>query len=264
MKKGILFTLTVVLIASLVLTIATLNFKNIQKSKDRLAEIGSLDRVSSITNSISNGFNKLFYVYSKINVTLSNQTITFEEYLPNNNASIFKSNLDLYKNYIEREDSNLILNINTLKSEMPLVILPYNITYKHNSYGGNKILIIPEEVNFNKYYLEIQNISIASCTWNTYAGNFTFQLYTNNVLCDNTRSIDLTKNNSININSGGILIYINDTLTVQNNGAAIKLKTSITLDNIENERITVKSYNNIINLNYISLNLSRSSGFRII
>jgi len=79
MKKALLFTIGLVIIASVLLTLAALNFRNSELTKDRLAEIGSLDRISSVTSSISNGFKDLFNSYSNIDVITTKSNITFEE-----------------------------------------------------------------------------------------------------------------------------------------------------------------------------------------
>jgi len=264
MKKGVLFTLSILLIVSLVLAIAILNFKSVQKTKDVLSEVGAVERVYNLGTSVANGFKEIFNAYSGINLTLVNETITFKEFLPNTNTALFKNSLDNYKVYVENEDNNTKLNINTLKNELPLLILPHNITYTHSSFGDKRIIVDPNKINFDKYYVKIENFITTSCNWNTYPGTFQFQLETDNPTCNNIQNIDITQNNLININNGIILIYINKTLIIENNGASAYITTSINLNKTNHDRITIESKPDIINLNYSDLGVSRTSGFRII
>lgn len=265
-KKGVLFTISLVMIASIVLALAILNFRNAETTKQRLSEFGSLDRLYSIDSSIAIGFKELFNAYSGINITVNNdQDVTFEESLPNNNADNFEANLDNYKNYIENQDSNVILNIGELKNELPLIIFPNNITYKHNSFGSNQIIINPKEINFNKYYVEIEpSFAIDSCSWSTSPGNLEFELDINEPSCDKARNIDPSQNNLIDINNGGILIRINNSLYIENNLDAVNVKTTISLDEIPEEKIEVFAGREVININYENLNISKHSGFSIV
>ena len=265
MKKGVLLTISLVMIASIALTLSILNFINAETTKDRSAEIGSLERLYSISDSIAIGFKEIFNTYSGINITINNRSISFEEFLPNNNVNTFKNNLDNYKSYIEGQDSTIFLNTSTLKNELPLIILPHNITYKHNSLGGNKIIINPAQINFNKYYINIgPGLNITSCIWSTSPGSLTFQLVTNNPSCDNTVNINPNQSNSININNGGILINMSKDLEIENNLGMVKVKAIISLNEIANEKIMVWSDKSVINIKYLNLNISKNSGFRII
>src|SRR3989344_4095493 len=202
MKKGILFTLSLVIIVSLVLALALLNFKNVQISKERLSETGSLERLSSLSNSIATGFKTIFNAYAGINVTRDNQSVSFEESLPNNNVAIFNSNLDNYKSYLESQDKDIVLNVTMLKQDLPLTVLPYNLIHKHTPFGGDTMVFNPSQSNYNKYKIEIEPaFAITSCVWNTYPGGTAFELDANAPGCDNTQNIDPTRNNTIDINN---------------------------------------------------------------
>ena len=263
MKKGVLFTASLVIMVSLVLAIAILNFKTNETNKERLAELGSLERLYSLSNSIESGSKEIFNAYSGFNISINDEEIVFQENLPNNNADLFKNNMEKYKNYIESKDNNIKLNIDNLKNELSLIIYPHNIIYKHNSFGGNKIIINPSEINFNKYYVEIErNFSISSCQWNTFPGNLNFELKINQPNCDSQRQIDPNKDNLITINNN-LFIKINKNLEIENNLDKIKVKTIITLNEIPNER-TIVSSDKIISINYQDLNISKNTGFRII
>ena len=263
MKKAVLFTVSLIMISSIVLALAVLNFTNAQRGKDRLAEFGSLDRMYEISNSIAFGFKQIFNDNSGINITLNGLEVTFEENLPNNNDDTFSNMVQGYKNYIESEDANIRITIDELKEDLILGIHPYNITYGHDPFGGNKIIVKTEQINYNKYYVEIDpGFSINSCTWSTSLGSLVFQLKTDDAQCDDTVSIDESQNNIININNGGLIITINNGMIIENNLAASKIITKISLNNI-NEKITV-SADNIINMSYNDLDISKNSGFRII
>ena len=263
MKKAVLFTVSLIMISSIVLALAILNFSSAEKGKERLAELGSLDRMYEVSNSISYGFKQIFNYYSGINVTLNNLEVTFEENLPNNNDDNFDNIVQDYKNYIESDDSNIKLNINELIEDLVLTINSYNITYKHDPFGSSKILVNRDQVNYNKIYVEIQpGFSINSCTWSTSPGSLVFQLKTNDAQCDDTVNLDESQNNVININNNGLIITINNGLLIENNLAASKIITKITLNDID-EKITV-SANDVIDISYNDLNISKNSGFRII
>ena len=265
MKKGIFFTIIIVMLVSVLLSLSILNYKNYERNKDRLSEIGSLDRLTTITTSISNGFKELFETYSGMNVISYGNNIIFEETLVNSQSSNFKSKLDSYESYLESQDSSILIDLTEFKSVLPLTIMPHNITYKHNSYGGSQIIVIPSQLNFNKYHLDITpGFNITSCTWNYTTGSLSFELETGNAGCDDLVSLDYTVNNVININNGGMLINVNDSLYITNNLANSDIKVNITLNKMSNDNPIVVSQVDVMHINYPLLNISRNSGFRII
>lgn len=263
MKKALLFTIGLVIMASVLLALAALNFRNSELTKDRLAEIGSLDRISSAASSVSNGFKDLFNAYSNIDLTITNENLTFEEDLPNS-ISNFRNNLDSYKNYVESNDKSINLSINNLKTRLLLNLFPHNITYKHN-FANNEIFIVPYQLpNFNKYYVELpSSFNITSCIWSYSNGSLNFELKTNNQACNGNVYLDSSQNNLITINNG-LLIRINNTLLISNSLSTVRLKIFIGLNDIGDTKVLALSDQDIINIKYNNLNISKNSGFRII
>jgi len=262
MKKALLFTMGLVIIASVLLSLAALNFRNSELTKDRLAEIGSLDRISSVTSSISNGFKDLFNSYSNIDVIITKSNITFEEDLPNS-ISNFQNNLDSYKNYVESSDKTINLSISKLKTQLPLNIFPHNITHKHN-FANNEIFVIPKQPNLNKYAVELpSSFNITSCSWSYSNGSLNFELKTNTPICNGNVYLDSSQNNLITINNG-FLIKINSTLLISNSLSPVRLKIFIGLNDLGNSKVLLLSDSDIINVKYDNLNISKNSGFRII
>lgn len=268
-KKGIFFTLGLFSFVLIVFTLSILIFTYGETSKERLGELGILDKVYNLDSSVQNGVRKIFYGSSGISITNDESIITIEENLPYISYITFNSNLDSFKLFVEGKENHINLNISEVENTLPLEIFPYNITYEHNNYGGNIINIKYDNINFDKIEFIINiDESVLSCEWSYNGGSSDLRVkVVGNDLseCDITNSIDFnSNNNSITINGGNVFIEINNKIiNVQNNINPINIKTAIHLNRIEGEETIIKIPGEIININFERFNLSRKGGIEL-
>ena len=114
-QKGLLFTLSSVLIVTTILTFGYLIFDTSMQSTDRLFELTLLDRINDIDTSLQYSINKIIDVKSGIDIDITGHNITFTEYLNNTNATAFNTSmLEFYDFVVQEVNRNLIENITNL------------------------------------------------------------------------------------------------------------------------------------------------------
>ena len=267
-KRGIFFTLGLFTFVLIVFTLSVLIFTHQESSKERLGELGILDKVYNLDSSIQNGIRKIFYGSSGISITNDENIITIEENLPYIYYNTFNTKLDGFKSFVEGKENYVNLNVSEVENTLPLEIFPYDIIYKHNNYGWDIISIKYNNINFDKieFILDIGE-SVLSCVWSYNGGGTDLRVkVVGNDLseCDITNSIDFNLDNSVNINGGNVLINTsNNIIDVQNNINPINIKTVIHLNRIEGEKTIIKIPGEIININFERFNLSRKGGIEL-
>ncbi len=216
-RKGFLFTIGLTFLVLVVLVLAVLIFHNTQKSEEIISKLAVLDRAYDLDTSIQKSLSDIFNLKSGISINITNNSIVFEEELPNTNTEILNNSIMDFKGFIESNLSSITLDVTNIE-EIPLIIMPNNITYKHKENRSN-IEVVPEQINFNGYSLFIITDKNVSCSWDVNSGslNLSLEVKGDVINCDpRTEEIDPSLENEIKVDiiEGGNLAII----TVDNNG----------------------------------------------
>lgn len=305
-RKGILFTLSIFLIMSLILTLTVLMYRNTQKNEKRLLELGSMERVYDIDSSVQQGLKNIFYDQTDINLGINDRKVYFEENFPHEEGwwkgmwewvhciffgrCPFQEQIDEFEAYIEDQGpEDIELDLGAVKESLPLVIKPHSITYKHLPYPGNKIEVLPEELNFNKYQVWIrtdQEVNTENCEFPTAAegGDFWAEIdvdskgtgcYFNNIIdpCQ-TNTFTIIENQS-HVSNREIDIKIGSPETCGKLSLEYEYKetwpalddtvrVTLTVNETKNETIKITYPNNIIGINITDLGISKLGTVRIL
>lgn len=266
-KKGALFTLGFTFLALVLLSLSILIFHNAQKAEETINHIIVLDRVYELDNSLQKSLSKIFNLKSGILINKTNDSISFQEDLPNSNS--FTSSMNSFKGFIESNFSNINLTIENITTELPLQITPYNIIYKHINFGDRQIRVIPEQINFNGYSVEmIINTNVTSCNWNTgSSGSFVFSVSVKNqegLGCSNSFLIDPSGIDELTTNSGAVNIKNEDgTLSISIDDASginANVKTTILVDT---SSLKIKYPEKVIKIDFKEFGIYKESKVKI-
>ena len=114
-KRGILFSLGLMLLSSVILLLAVLIFHNAQKAEEIIGKLIVLDRVYDLDNSIQKSVSDIFMIKSGISINITNNSVFFEEILPNDNLELLNSSMFGFKNFVENNISNINLTITNVE-----------------------------------------------------------------------------------------------------------------------------------------------------
>jgi len=163
MNRGIFYTIGFFLIILVLISFAFLISKGDQKTKEILTEISAFTRANELVLSIQEGLKDIFKL--KSGITIGND-FSMSESMPNSKANDFKESINNYKKFIEGNNLSVTLNVDELNKNLPLKIVPHNITYNHSDYGENKVKINAQTNNFDKYKIIVStvlNLDASSC-----------------------------------------------------------------------------------------------------
>ncbi|MBU0629262.1 MAG: hypothetical protein KKC75_08810 [Nanoarchaeota archaeon] len=239
-KRGMLFTLGMTLLSFVVLSLAILVFHNAQKSEILVSKLAVLDRVYELDTSIQQSLRDIFYLKSGISVNITEDSIIFQESLPNPNKESFNASMTSFKRFIESNLSNVNISIGSIVSQLPLTIQPNSIIYKHVDFGDKQIEVIPEQINFEGYSIQmIINKNVTSCSWDTESGSFTLSIIVtgpNGAECSGSQPIDPSEENEVNINNEDIEINIESnvlSISIDDDSTTADVQTTILTGNSE-------------------------------
>lgn len=190
-KKGILFTLGLTFLALVVLALAVLIFHNAQEFEGMVAKLAVLDRVYDLDTSIGQSVGVIFKLKSGISINITNESISFEEVLPNDNIATLNNSLRNFKRYIEANLSNVNLTI-TNTDEMLLRIFPdirvegSYIDYKHKTnWSDIEVLPTSSPDGYSIFISTDKNVSCSS-SFNTGSFNLSYEVRGDAQSCDYT------------------------------------------------------------------------------
>ncbi len=259
--KGMLFTLVLTILATIVLSFAIISFHNVEKSRIQMAELSSIDRLYNLDNSIQTGFSKIFHNKSGISVSINETTVTFEERLPNQNPT-FNNKITSYEDYIESNYENIEIDTSSLINELPLVIMPHNITFSHNI-QRNRIYVKPTTINIEGYKVLFEDQRICNVIDTPNPEGLLLEV----PQCSYSENVD-----SAYITTGGsfetTVTLVDNELTVSYAVAnpvapPSSFKVKVMIDKTQ-EQVTVNYPEDPINITFKELNMSRTGGARIV
>ncbi|MBM3309443.1 MAG: hypothetical protein FJY77_04235 [Candidatus Altiarchaeales archaeon] len=236
MKKGIVFTIGLALLALTVLTLATTMLLYRQSMQDLVYAPSAMERAYNTFHSAADDLKDIVLQASGVAVTVDGNDITFTETIPNPNVLAYQTSIDLYANFISSNVDNLELDLNHLRNTLTFVTLPQNVSYTHNTFGGKTIYVLPSTTNLN-YSLSLQaSENVSNCTYDIPPGDNTmavyFEITGNPGSCTQTLLIDPSTSSSIYINEGSMTVSITPggRLSVQSNlVSSINLTTTLHL-----------------------------------
>jgi len=159
MKKGVLLTVGMLFLSSLVFSLAVIILHNTQSTESRFSEIILHDRLYDLDSSIQRGFKEIFTRNSGITLTLEDDLVTITETLPHPSTLNFAAEMDAYEDYLEEtyyQDPIITVDdsvLTTIKGSLPFYIMPHNIVVDHSSFpSGDLLQITPPSLNLVKNY----------------------------------------------------------------------------------------------------------------
>ena len=259
MKRGVLLTLTLVLLAVTLLAFSSLLVK--QKQSENLAIRGSFDRVINLDASIQKSITDLVKTHLNLSITINGGNVTISEQLPAD-LSGFETKFASFETFVE---SNFALaKINADIDELFINLTPAGIIYSHTN-GAEKVLI--EKVNLAKSYdIKITFPPSASwacqITWDDYASGSTrvkIIAIDNKTSCESERLVNPSQNSAVTIphaqGDAKVKIDDNEIEIFRNNNNPYN--TSVTIEPLPGSGLTD------IELPELAINVS-FSGFEII
>lgn len=206
-RKAFLFTLSILLVGLAILSYTKFMLEQSESEKTLFQTAAISNRLNDIDNSLQRSIRDIFFIYSNINVSLENSTLSFKEPLPSS-AGAFEYAMSRLKEMAEANETSISININSTSAELPLNILPYNTSYRHN-FSNNEIIISmqqPANATLQKYKTTITADENMTCSWNFLPGNFNYELKVispgdSDCNLDNDKLVDVGSNITITVSS---------------------------------------------------------------
>lgn len=281
MKKGVMITLGMLLLSSVVFSLGILIFHNTASLNDRFGELALFDRLYELDNSISSGMKTIFEDKSGITIVKTNNSVEFSEHITRSTS--FGSVVGSFVSYLENayEVSPKVVfdnsTISTVKSSLPLYVEPNGLVYTHNTLGGSQILVNPQSINdVISYDVGVTSTaSSASINWpQLTSGSLAVSLrvvYSGGTVTD-SKNIDPTSNNqaTVTLTYPGpdvrtVTLGISNpaALTLNAGTNSIDVSTNVTMDIDEEEQITVIFPGDLYTITFPESNLTKTSTARI-
>ena len=277
-KKAFFFTLSMFLLVTAVLSLAVVIFHYTSQERiERTVEISSLDRLFDLSGSVEQSLLQIFNLYSDVDAVIvqnpdntTNVSITEKIIRKEDWGEKFEEEVENFETFVESRDENVKLDIGVITDkELPLTILPHNITYSRSWETGHPTLhVVPERVNFNSYNIivdsgnaKIDNVlSQFGATGSFYFGVRAIDAYGNNIA--KGQLVDPDDSHQIQVffvggNKVKITLDSNELEIWTNSEAPITVIT--TLDRLEKseEKVRIGYLKGAINVTFPSLGVSR-------
>ncbi|MCK4521821.1 MAG: hypothetical protein KAU20_04560 [Nanoarchaeota archaeon] len=261
-KKALFFTIGAMMVALIILSLSIIILNASENTKLRLAESAAFDKLYDLDNSIQKSLRQIFEE-AEIIINVSDISVSFEEDLPNN-KTIFVALMNDFKDFVESNEEHVSLNISDITQYLPLVVKPYNITYKHLDFGGKKIRILPEKINFNtiSIYAKIKG-NITSCDFDVEEGSLMLdvEIVGDQGICSDSVLIDPYGETEIAVNGEKFEIEVENGIFDIYSKSKSRVRTKILFDEIS--AIDIEYPDAVINTDFQDLNLTKSGYVRI-
>ena len=263
-KKGVLLTLTLVLLAITLLAFSGLLVK--QRQSEVLTIRGSFDRVINLEASLQKSITDLIKEHIPLIITISGNNITITEDLPAD-ISGFETKFAAFEAFVE---SNIdLVKINANIGDIILNLTPAGILYSHTN-GAEKVLI--QNVNLAKSY-DIKITFPPSASWNCQINWGEYRNGTtrvkiiaidNQTSCQSEKIIDPLQNNDITIphaqGDAKVKVNNNEIEIFRNNNNPYT--SSVTIEPLPNSGITEIELSDItVNVSFINLDIVSKARF---
>ncbi|MBI2672269.1 hypothetical protein HYX16_05020 [Candidatus Woesearchaeota archaeon] len=261
--RGIFYSLTSLILATLILTLAVIISFNVNESDTRLRDSSSLDSLNDLSNSIEKTIGFISANYFPINVTIEKNRVIFEEDLPNNFQN-FNNELLKFKDFAEQEDERIFINYTNIdNNNLNLQIKPQGVLYFHDNTINRKLMIS----GFVENYTFTIGENCVGCptptiTFNTNPGSTNLRIIiqdsTGTTLTEDETDIDASMINQAEIEGiegGDLTIDVNNFISSLNfnGGQGLTILSELTLIDIPGSNMKIILPNNSIMINFSKL-----------
>lgn len=209
MKKGLMFTFVLALLAIMVFTLSVLIYKVSLEDEAMVSSIAIIDRNHDIYTSIEKGLKEIFDYDSAIelNVSLEDLCISIGENIPNNQSTEFAESVNDFEEYVEENFPEVALDTTGITETLSLTVKPQNVTYTHtDGFGFQRTQVIPlsaslitsYEVNISTLYENVTEIDWRDST----SGSVPFRVIAsseNGTFLELSDTIDITRTVDIHV-----------------------------------------------------------------
>ncbi|MFH1722260.1 MAG: hypothetical protein ABH950_06630 [Candidatus Altiarchaeota archaeon] len=158
MKKGMLFTVGLTLLALTILSMSSMYRAHTQRSQDGTFELLAVDRAWELESSMEKEIRSIFENTSGIEYNKTGLIVTFKESLNNSDAQVMNESITKFEaflaqtNYTSQGGLSAALNLGEVKDHSTLVIHPYDVSYTHPILSGNTLQVKPDDYHDIKRY----------------------------------------------------------------------------------------------------------------
>jgi len=263
-KKGIFYTLGFLFLAGLILSLAAIAYKNFNFSQERFSEILILDKIYNIDSSIKNGFKDIINIKSGITIN-KGASIIFSEPLPNMNN--INDVLDEYEDFLESNFSVLV-NIEDIKTRLPLKIKPHEIEYFHQDFGDNTINVNANETNFEGYTVSVttkEDLKGNSCAASGKKQDVYLVFYASGKNKDCSENGKSKSKVDLYSSSGQQIATVSVTGNDLSASSFLPINITISIDNLNNLGITyILLPKEALYLNFTEFNITKNSTINLL
>ncbi len=271
MKKGILFTTGLALLATAVLALAITSTYQLEKIQDLVFDKTAYSRAYNEYNTIAKDVKDIVLNTSGLKIEVLENTVTFNEFIQNPSAATYQSTIDTYRSFALNQTDNTQLQLTTLRNNLLLEIQPHSINYTHSTVGGTDILVQTPNVNMTNYSVTVVcSENVSSCAWNIPDGDKGTRLEVNVIgdpgSCSGTYLVDPSQTSRLNVNSGGLTVEVKPGgwLTVENNFVtAVNVSTTLYLTAVTDNIIAVYIPDGAVITAYEDYEIVKSGGIKI-
>lgn len=272
-KKGMVFSISMLIIGGLILAFAILIYNQSANSELQANEINLVNRAYDLSSSVGQGIKTIFTNTQPIKIqienTNNNYSIIISESIPNTNMTDFITQINQFKGFIENDTETIKINTNSIE-EFPILISPYSITYQKSEINNSNIEILNPTSQSNykniEFTLTVQNPS--SFNWASSGGTIPVKI----TLKNSTKTITDTKNwNFIEyieistLNSQGNedfkLELRSEKITIKPKNGATAIETKLTFTN---QTSISAYYPGSIYINLTEFDLTQYSNIRLL
>lgn len=234
--RGVLFTVSLVLVAISVFSFASIILSEYEGKRADEAQLFAVDRVFYVFRSVEADLRDIFPT-SGMSVHVRENVVSFREEVPNTEDAEFRTNIDRYEGFVEK--NGIALDTSDIKNRLTIKVEPLGAEYTHPDYGGDRIEFnTPEPPEAYQLHITLETGSANKFEWGPYsAGSLPVNVFVGGVQ---------DKNETTLINPSGLSV-LNITLTANQGtiearfeegnmtltsyaASTIEVETNVTLD----------------------------------
>jgi hypothetical protein len=233
-KRGMFFTLGAVMIMALVLLFC----KVAVDSRTSYTSISAASlRLTDLQVSVEKSLGRVIIEDSGISFDVDNDTITFNEALPNEHVAGFRQRLEAFKIFVEANEPAVSLDLAALQND-PVLSFADRINYSHGVYGSD-ILV---RGTADSYDLLLVTDVPVTCDWDFTPGSTPVSIRAQglNSSCDDTNLVDFTRPFDVSIAGEEMTVTLTDGLSIRS-VPAVDVTIKLTLDDVRDARVSFPS-----------------------
>ncbi|MBI2673407.1 hypothetical protein HYX19_04045 [Candidatus Woesearchaeota archaeon] len=275
MKKGILLSLGLTLVALIILGLAVLIYNDSSKNIERFNTLSLFERLNAEYLSAEKGISRIFNVNSNVNLSLNGFNITIQDAIPNNYTNL-KDKLMLFRDYAGDNFANTKITLSDTTNSIKFTVNPHLINYTQIP-SNKKIIINYNKLNFLglNFNFNTGNSTVGTIAWQEFDGGaFPVSISIANStgsLIQDSKNIDMTDEWEVRVNGlpggeGRIKVeFDNDDkeITIENDAnILVNSKTEILLN--KSDYLSLTDPSTKISVNFSEAKLSKVQNARLL